>query len=134
MFWAASAPRTVRNRSRSAVPDVTAPLVPATAVPTGSTADSIYISTVRKMHTWITAPPLAISDRALTLLHRERHIKWFASAWDMEALEFLRQYDLPYNKIASVMLVNIEFLEAAALGILSLERHITLDRTMYGSD
>lgn len=146
---------------------------------------------------------------------REQHIKWFASAWDMEALEFLRQYDLPYNKIASAMLTNIEFLEAvaregkhtfiatgmstyeeidkaveiftklqcpfelmhcnstypmknedanlrvietlrdryhcdvgysghetgrivsvaaAALGISSLERHITLDRTMYGSD
>ena len=146
---------------------------------------------------------------------KENNIAWFASAWDIDALRFLRQYDLPYNKIASAMLTNKEFLEevakegkhtfiatgmstyeeidqavdvfkrlncpfelmhcnstypmknedanlkvietlrnryqcnvgysghetgrivslaAAALGATSIERHITLDRTMYGSD
>ena len=146
---------------------------------------------------------------------KEDNIAWFASAWDIDALRFLRQYDLPYNKIASAMLTNKEFLEevakegkhtfiatgmstyeeidqavdvfkrlncpfelmhcnstypmknedanlkvietlrnryqcnvgysghetgrivslaAAALGATSIERHITLDRTMYGSD
>lgn len=146
---------------------------------------------------------------------REKGIEWFASAWDEKSQEFLRQFDLKYNKIASAMLVHepllrmvaeekkhtfistgmsdIEHVEraiaifreagcsfelmhtistypmddedanlnriktlrdrfgcdvgysghevglavsyaAAALGITSLERHITLDRAMYGSD
>ncbi len=142
-------------------------------------------------------------------------IEWFASAWDKESQKFLRQFNLKYNKIASAMNVDLEFLNfvakekkytfistgmcemkdienavnifrenkcefeimhcvatyptevkdsnllcintlrdkfnckvglssheggtalsigAAALGITSLERHITLNRTMYGSD
>lgn len=145
----------------------------------------------------------------------QKKIEWFASAWDMESLYFLRQFDLKYNKIASSMIVYQDFLRevaskgkhtfistgmstlqdidkaveifrnagcpfelmhcistypmadedanlnciktlqqryqcdvgysghevglavsyaAAALGITSLERHITLNRAMYGSD
>ncbi len=44
----------------------------------------------------------------------EKGIEWFASAWDTEAQEFLRQYNLKYNKIASAMLANDEFLKAVA--------------------
>lgn len=146
---------------------------------------------------------------------KEKHIEWFASAWDVDAQFFLRQYNLKYNKVASAMLVNEELLNmiaeegkytfiatgmstyeeidraveifrahscpfelmhcnstypmknedanlkmidtlrtrygcsvgysghevgrvvslaAASLGATSIERHITLDRTMYGSD
>jgi len=146
---------------------------------------------------------------------KKKEIIWFASAWDLESLEFLEKYDLKYHKIASAMIVDLNFLEevakkgkhtfistgmsetkdidsavkifqkykcsfelmhcvstypmkpedanlrtidalkkkykcsvgysghengiavslcAAMLGISSLERHITLDRTMYGSD
>jgi N-acetylneuraminate synthase len=146
---------------------------------------------------------------------RKKNIEWFASAWDIDSLKFLDQYKLKYNKIASAMIVDLNFLEevakrkkytfistgmtiksyidaavkifrknkcpfelmhcvstypmeakeanlltilelketyncnvgysghengvaislaAACLGITSLERHITLDRTMYGSD
>jgi N-acetylneuraminate synthase len=146
---------------------------------------------------------------------KEVGIDWFASAWDLESLRFLRAFDLKYNKIASAMIVDRDFVKAvakegryafiatgmsdygmideavgifrkancpfelmhcisiypmpeekanlkcidtlrsrykcdvgysghesglaisyaaAALGISSLERHITLDRTMYGSD
>ena len=142
-------------------------------------------------------------------------IEWFASAWDLESQQFLQQYNLKYNKIASAMIVYDDLLKmvasekkhtfistglssltdienavnifnnencsfelmhcvstypmnekdanlntiktlrelykcdvgysghepglaisyaAAALGITSLERHITLGRTMYGSD
>ena len=144
-----------------------------------------------------------------------KNIKWFASAWDLESQEFLAQFDLEYNKIASAMIVYDDLLKkvasegkhtfistgmttekditnavdifrsancpfelmhcistypmnendanlnaikvlrekyncdvgysghevglavsyaATALGITSLERHITLDRAMYGSD
>lgn len=144
------------------------------------------------------------------------NIQWFASAWDLKSLSFLDNFDLKYNKIASAMIVDLDFLNevakrkkhtfistgmsnlsdienaikifrknecsfelmhcisaypfddtlanlnlikefkdkfnckvgysghekgglaisyaAAALGISSLERHFTLDRTMYGSD
>lgn len=146
---------------------------------------------------------------------KELGIEWFASAWDVEAQRFLRQFDCKYNKIASAMLTAKPLLEmvaeekkhafistgmhsleqigevidifraadcpfelmhcvstypmavedanlkcidtlrtrfdcdvgysghetglavsvaAAAMGISSLERHITLDRAMYGSD
>ena len=146
---------------------------------------------------------------------KEKRITWFTSAWDTESQEFLRQYDLKYNKIASAMVTHRELLEmvaeekkhtfistgmstieeiakavkifrdascpfelmhcnatypmkdedanlkvipvlrekfnckvgysghevglittcaAAALGATSIERHITLDRAMYGSD
>lgn len=146
---------------------------------------------------------------------KDKRIDWFASAWDTDAQEFLRSFDLPRNKVASAMLGNTEFLgmvaeerkptiistgmctvdeidsvvdlfkskqcpfelmhcvstypmengdanllviralaerfgcpvgysgherglqisiAAAALGASSIERHITLDRTMYGSD
>jgi N-acetylneuraminate synthase len=146
---------------------------------------------------------------------KELGIEWFASAWDVEAQKFLRQFDGKYNKVASAMLGNFPLLKliaeegkhtfistgmhslehidtvveifkaakcpyelmhcvstypmavadanlkcietlrarygcgvgysghetglavsvgAAAMGITSLERHITLDRAMYGSD
>jgi N-acetylneuraminate synthase len=146
---------------------------------------------------------------------KELNIDWFASAWDVESLKFLENYNLKYHKIASAMIVDHNFLNEVAkthihtfistgmstkqdidnavnifkkndcsfelmhcvstypmkvedanlltinqlkneykcnvgysghengvvvslaavmLGISSLERHITLDRTMYGSD
>lgn len=39
---------------------------------------------------------------------------WFASAWDILSLEFLRKYDCPWNKVASAMVKNIEFLAAVS--------------------
>jgi N-acetylneuraminate synthase len=146
---------------------------------------------------------------------KKKNIEWFASAWDLNSLEFLDSFDLKYNKIASAMIVDEIFLlnvakkkkytfistgmstiqnidkavkiftekncpfelmhcvstypmlvedanlitinalkkkydckvgysghedgvavslAAASLGISSLERHITLSRSMYGSD
>jgi len=146
---------------------------------------------------------------------KEVGIEWFGSAWDIKSLEFLDNYNLKFNKIASAMIVDHKFLNEVAkknkhtfistgmstkedidnavsifkknncsfelmhcvstypmkvedanlitinqlkneyncnvgysghengvvvslvaimLGITSLERHITLDRTMYGSD
>ena len=146
---------------------------------------------------------------------KEKNIEWFASAWDLKSLNFLDTFNLRYNKIASAMIVDKNFLNevakrkkytfistgmstlndindavkifkthntdfelmhcvstyptkpedvnlktiealrkkynckigysghengiaisiaASVLGITSLERHITLDRTMYGSD
>jgi N-acetylneuraminate synthase len=146
---------------------------------------------------------------------KNQSIEWFASAWDIQSLIFLKKYNLKYNKIASAMIVDKNFLEKVAeekkhtfistgmstiqniddavnifkknscpfelmhcvstypmkpedanlltiqklkeryncdvgysghengvaislaaysLGITSLERHVTLDRTMYGSD
>jgi len=142
-------------------------------------------------------------------------IEWFASSWDIKSQEFIRKYDLKYNKVASAMLTVTPLLHkiaeerkhtfistgmstlreideavrvfrkydcpfelmhcnssypmkdeeanllviktlrnryscdvgysghergvsvtlaATAIGATSIERHITLDRTMYGSD
>ena len=147
---------------------------------------------------------------------KDINIHWFASAWDLKSLKFLKKYDLKYNKVASAMIIDQKFLNevakekkytfistgmssyrhidkaveifknencefelmhcvskypfeaehaslnlmkemknrykcnigysgheksgiaisyaAVALGATSIERHITLDRTMYGSD
>ena len=45
---------------------------------------------------------------------KEINIDWFASAWDLNSLNFLESYDLKYNKIASAMIVDKEFLNEVA--------------------
>ena len=45
---------------------------------------------------------------------KEGGIEWFASAWDLESQQFLKQYDLKYNKVASAMLTHRELLEMIA--------------------
>jgi N-acetylneuraminate synthase len=44
----------------------------------------------------------------------QQGIDWFASAWDLESLHFLRGYNLKYNKVASAMVTNEEFLRVVA--------------------
>jgi N-acetylneuraminate synthase len=45
---------------------------------------------------------------------KERNIKWSASPWDMDSLNFLNQYDLPFIKLPSAMLTNDELIDACA--------------------
>lgn len=45
---------------------------------------------------------------------KEKHIDWFASAWDTASQKFLRKYDLKYNKVASAMLTKPDLLEEIA--------------------
>jgi len=42
---------------------------------------------------------------------KSKNIKWFASAWDINSLKFLDQFDCEYNKIASAMITSNKFLE-----------------------
>ena len=41
---------------------------------------------------------------------KSENIIWFASAWDVESLNFLDKFDCQYNKIASAMIVDKVFL------------------------
>ena len=45
---------------------------------------------------------------------KELNIDWFASAWDIESLKFLENYNLKYHKIASAMIVDHNFLNEVA--------------------
>jgi N-acetylneuraminate synthase len=45
---------------------------------------------------------------------REKGIDWLASAWDTESQNFLRKFDLKYNKIASAMIVYDELVQMVA--------------------
>jgi len=45
---------------------------------------------------------------------KELGIEWFASAWDISSLEFLKKYDCPYNKVASAMITNLPLLHEIA--------------------
>jgi len=41
-------------------------------------------------------------------------IEWFASAWDLNSQNFLKQFDCKYNKVASAMIVHESLLKAIA--------------------
>tara|TARA_B110001454_G_C12684123_1_gene419422 strand:- start:620 stop:1450 length:831 start_codon:yes stop_codon:yes gene_type:complete len=45
---------------------------------------------------------------------KTNEIDWYASAWDLESLEFLKHYNLKYNKVASAMLTNMELINKIA--------------------
>ncbi len=45
---------------------------------------------------------------------KEKKIEWFASSWDLESQQFIQEYNLNYNKIASAMLTYKELLEMVA--------------------
>lgn len=47
-------------------------------------------------------------------LCRSLGIEWFASAWDVQAQEFLRHYSLRHNKVASAVLTNMPLVEMIA--------------------
>ena len=45
---------------------------------------------------------------------KEKKIVWFASAWDVNSQNFLKKFNLNFNKIASAMIVNKKLLEVVA--------------------
>ena len=42
---------------------------------------------------------------------KDKGIEWSASPWDMDSLEFLLEYDIPFLKIPSAMITNEELRE-----------------------
>ncbi len=51
---------------------------------------------------------------AIDTLCKELDFPWFATPWDLESVEFLKQYNCKYQKVASAMLTHIPLLEAMA--------------------
>ena len=45
---------------------------------------------------------------------RQIGIDWFASAWDIDSLNYLKQYNLKFNKVASAMITDLKLLESIA--------------------
>ena len=45
---------------------------------------------------------------------RKNNIEWYASSWDLDSQNFLKQFNLKYNKVASAMVTNIPLLEKIA--------------------
>ena len=45
---------------------------------------------------------------------KEKNIEWSASPWDMDSLEFLLQYDIPFIKIPSAMITNEKLMRESA--------------------
>jgi len=45
---------------------------------------------------------------------KKNSIEWFASAWDLNSLKFLKQFNSKYNKIASAMIVDERLLKEVA--------------------
>jgi len=45
---------------------------------------------------------------------REKPLDWTASVWDLDSLKFLLNYDVPFIKIPSALLTNLELLKEAA--------------------
>jgi len=42
---------------------------------------------------------------------KQKNIKWYCSPWDVDSVDFLMQFDIPFIKIASASLTDIELLE-----------------------
>ena len=45
---------------------------------------------------------------------REKGIEWSASPWDIDSLNFLMDYDIPWLKVPSAMITNEELMKACA--------------------
>lgn len=45
---------------------------------------------------------------------KEKEIEWFASAWDLDSIEFLEKFNPKFHKIASAMIVDKNFLKKIA--------------------
>ncbi len=45
---------------------------------------------------------------------KSKNIEWFCSAWDKNSLNFLKKYNLKFNKIASAMVVDLDFIAEVA--------------------
>ena len=45
---------------------------------------------------------------------KKKNIQWSASAWDIEAQEFMKQFNCSFNKVASAMLGHIPLLKSIA--------------------
>lgn len=43
---------------------------------------------------------------------KNKNIQWFASPWDVKSVEFLSFFDIPFIKIPSALITNMELLEA----------------------
>lgn len=61
---------------------------------------------------------------------KEKGIHWFASAWDLDAQDFLHSFDLKYDKVASAMLTNTSLLEKIA----AKKRHTFISTGMHTMD
>lgn len=44
----------------------------------------------------------------------EKNIQWSASPWDIDSLNFLMEYDIPWLKVPSAMITNEELMKACA--------------------
>ena len=61
---------------------------------------------------------------------KKKNIIWFSSAWDLNSLKFLDKYELNYNKIASAMITDENFLNEVA----SRKKHTFISTGMSNFD
>jgi len=45
---------------------------------------------------------------------KEQNIEWFASAWDLDSLKFIEQFNVSTHKIASALVTNLELVKEVA--------------------
>jgi len=92
--------------------------------------------------TWCSAAPEGFSDRAVEILGTERLVMMHATSTyplppeeaNLRMITTLRQrYGVPVGYSGHERGLQIS-LAAVTLGAVTVERHITLDRTMWGSD
>lgn len=65
---------------------------------------------------------------------RSRNIQWSASPWDIPSLRFLKEMDVPWIKIPSAHLTNIDLIKDAALWCYNFDKKIILSRGMSTLD
>ena len=50
----------------------------------------------------------------IDLYCKEKGIDWFASSWDIQSQELMRKYNFKFNKVASAMATNLDFVRCVA--------------------
>ena len=61
---------------------------------------------------------------------RDKNIDWTVSVWDIDSVDFIKNYDVPFIKIPSAMLTNHELIEST----INLNKHIILSTGMSTLD
>ena len=51
---------------------------------------------------------------AIDLYCKQKNLPWTASVWDIDSLDFIKEYDIPFIKIPSAHLTNIELIKESA--------------------
>ena len=77
-----------------------------------SSRESLWGSTTREQKNGLEFGSIEYDE--INMYCNEKKINWYASSWDIDSQNFLRNYNLKFNKVASAMLTHKKLLKIIA--------------------